>query len=79
MISFKVYLIIFICISLFTIISSFIITRLGLEKEYDQKVKLDIKSEKMNMLEERLSDFHRANQLIKSGRRLVKDGRFFLA
>ncbi len=66
MISFKVYLIIFICISLFTIISSFIITRLGLEKEYNQKVKLDIKSEKMNMLEERLSDFLRANQLGKT-------------
>lgn len=60
---FGIYLAIFGCVSLLTIISSFIITYLGLKKEYEQKIKLDITVDQMRMLERRYSEFLQKNQL----------------
>lgn len=64
--SFEIYLGMFGCISFLTIASSFIFTYLVLKKEYGQTVKLDITVDQMQMLENRLSDFLRDNQLEKS-------------
>lgn len=63
---FGTYLTIFGGVSLLTIISSFIITYLGLRKEFDQKIKLDITVDQMKMLEKSFSDFLRKNQLEKN-------------
>lgn len=64
--SFEIYLGMFGCISLLTIITSFVITYLGLKKEYEQTVKLDITVDQMRMLENRLNQFFQENQLEKS-------------
>lgn len=64
--NFVTYLTIFSFVSLLTIASSFIITYLGLRKEYDQMVKLDITVDQMEMLEKQFDEFLRKNQLEKT-------------